>query len=348
MDLGGPLLSRDISTTAGDGSETSFAQEYFWNYHAWSRFATVGTSPLRPRTAQWGLVHRRYQALKQLGAGTYGTVYKAERRDKPQRGAVAMKVSRIDQTPELGMPETALREAALLTELRGHPNIVGLWHISCSKADKLYLVCELLDMDLKSYVRRLPTRQLPLPEAKRVAKALLSALAHCHARGILHRDLKPHNILVSRDLTQIKLADFGLGRWQMRAEKTLTHEVVTLWYRPPEILLGSCRYDASADVWSAGCVVAELLAGRALFPGTSEIDTLYRIFTLLGTPTEWPSMAFEERTVFPAFPGDPDLWDSLQIPEDLNARHLLEQMLQTVPQRRPTAAECLRHPWFLD
>eukprot|EP01054_Gregarina_sp_Poly1_P001074 Gregarina_sp_Poly_1__1073@NODE_1262_length_4582_cov_113_342193_g857_i0_p3_GENE_NODE_1262_length_4582_cov_113_342193_g857_i0NODE_1262_length_4582_cov_113_342193_g857_i0_p3_ORF_typecomplete_len230_score14_50Pkinase/PF00069_25/4_5e29Pkinase_Tyr/PF07714_17/1_6e19Kinaselike/PF14531_6/0_0012Kdo/PF06293_14/0_0049FTA2/PF13095_6/1_9_NODE_1262_length_4582_cov_113_342193_g857_i037504439 len=168
-----------------------FAFNYFLNYHSASLFATQPNVMLN-RSMQWSFEHRKYQCLKQLGCGTYGTVYKAERRDRgEQHNAVAMKVCRIDQSPELGLPETAVREAALLIELRGHPNIMNLLNISCSRADKLYLVCELLDMDLKAYIRRSPTRRLPIKETQHISRCLLRGLAYCHSRGVLHRDLKP-------------------------------------------------------------------------------------------------------------------------------------------------------------
>eukprot|EP01055_Gregarina_sp_Pseudo9_P001947 Gregarina_sp_Pseudo_9__1946@NODE_233_length_3487_cov_75_999420_g217_i0_p1_GENE_NODE_233_length_3487_cov_75_999420_g217_i0NODE_233_length_3487_cov_75_999420_g217_i0_p1_ORF_typecomplete_len373_score0_00Pkinase/PF00069_25/8_2e66Pkinase_Tyr/PF07714_17/5_1e42Kinaselike/PF14531_6/3_1e12Kdo/PF06293_14/9e10Pkinase_fungal/PF17667_1/1_2e05RIO1/PF01163_22/5_5e05WaaY/PF06176_11/7_6e05APH/PF01636_23/0_00015Haspin_kinase/PF12330_8/0_011FTA2/PF13095_6/0_041EcKinase/PF02958_20/2_2e02EcKinase/PF02958_20/0_13YrbL len=358
-----PLSSYSTSTSIRDSEDTtSFRKgaddsggrqhvyDYFARYHSGSFCSTHSNLEAMSRAVQWSLEHRKYQCLKQLGAGTYGTVYKAERRDRGQHNAVAMKVCRIDQSPELGLPETAVREAALLVELRGHPNVMNLWTVSCSKADKLYLVCELLDMDLKSYLRRHPVRQLLWTEARHVARCLLKGLAHCHARGIVHRDLKPHNILVSRNLSQVKIADFGLGRWLHNSNKTLTHEVVTLWYRPPEVLLGDCRYDASIDIWSAGCVIVEMLTGKPLFQGTSEIDTLFKIFKLLGTPTieEWPEMAFEDRAIFPTFPGEPEPFKCLLLGHDYqDLWGLLKGMLSVVPSKRPTSWECLQHPWIL-
>eukprot|EP01053_Blabericola_migrator_P006813 Blabericola_migrator_1__6812@NODE_344_length_9579_cov_221_075799_g277_i0_p3_GENE_NODE_344_length_9579_cov_221_075799_g277_i0NODE_344_length_9579_cov_221_075799_g277_i0_p3_ORF_typecomplete_len362_score59_57Pkinase/PF00069_25/1_6e65Pkinase_Tyr/PF07714_17/2_3e40Kinaselike/PF14531_6/5_4e13Kdo/PF06293_14/8_7e10Pkinase_fungal/PF17667_1/2_9e03Pkinase_fungal/PF17667_1/5e06APH/PF01636_23/0_00065APH/PF01636_23/7_7e02WaaY/PF06176_11/0_00075RIO1/PF01163_22/0_0014FTA2/PF13095_6/25FTA2/PF13095_6/0_11Haspin_ki len=327
-------------------NDTTAALSYFQNYHTASVFHRDKPTTYRP--FQWSLEHRRYQPVKELGSGTYGTVYKAERRDRMQIGAVAMKVSRIDQTPEVGLPETAVREAALLTELKGHPNIVTLFSVSCSRADKLYLVCELLDMDLKSFMRRAPNKRLTVLEAKHVSRCLLRGLAHCHTKGIIHRDLKPHNVLVSRDLSSVKLADFGLGRWLHNPSKTLTHDVVTLWYRAPEILLGHCRYDASIDVWAAGCVILELLTGHPLYPGCSEIDTLFKIFNLMGTPTaeEWPEMAFEDRAIFPNFPGKLRPFEDLGLPEDELLKDLLQRILRVVPEQRPSARECLEHPWL--
>lgn len=344
------VASKKGGTFVGeDYSDRQVVYEYFSNYHRASFSAKHSSLAGMSRVAQWSLEHRKYQCLKQLGQGTYGTVYKAERRDRGQHNAVALKVCRIDQSPELGLPETAVREAALLVELRGHPNIMELWSISCSKADKLYLVCELMDMDLRSYVRRSPNRRLSLSDVRHITRGLLMGLVHCHSRGIVHRDLKPHNILVSRDLKDVKIADFGLGRWLHNSCKTLTHEVVTLWYRPPEVLLGDCRYDASVDIWSAGCVIVELLTGKALFAGTSEIDTLFKIFKLFGTPTaeEWPNFAFEERSIFPTFPGEEDPFESLEFfPQDDRIRQLLKQMLSIVPSRRPTSWECLQNSWL--
>lgn len=120
---------------------------------------------------------------------------------------------------------------------------------------------------------------------------LMQGLAFCHHRRVIHRDLKPQNLLIDR-AGYIKIGDFGLARSITLPVRVYTHEVITLWYRSPEILLGTDYYGPSVDLWSLGCIFAEMLTKRALFSGDSEIDQLYRIFRVLGTPTEslWPSM----------------------------------------------------------
>jgi serine/threonine protein kinase len=161
---------------------------------------------------------------------------------------------------------------------------------------RLYLVFEFVDMDLKKYMDSVNG---PLePELIKVLRALgfctfshpprqsytyqmLSGLNYCHSRAILHRDLKPQNILISLTTGVLKLADFGLARAFVPPIRPFTHEVVTLWYRPPEILLGGRTYSLPMDMWGVGCIIAEMLTKRPLFPGDSEVDQLFKIFRSL-------------------------------------------------------------------
>lgn len=289
--------------------------------------------------------------MKCLGSGTYGTVYKAE--SQLDQATIALKVCRLDQNPDEGLPETAIREVILLRELRGSPYVMQMHSVSCSRSsEKLYLMCELLDMDLRSYLKRQESRNhLPIPAIKYISRCLSKALLHCHSLNIIHRDVKPHNVLVSRDLAKVKLADFGLARWAHDPRKTLTHEVVTLWYRPPEVLLGNCRYDSKVDIWSVGCIMAELLSGSPLFPGDSEIDTLFRILRFVGTPSpsEWPVEAIEPYEVFPRFKATCDAALRQICPDPIAlGRDLLKRMLAFDPRKRPSAGECLSHPFLAD
>lgn len=153
-----------------------------------------------------------------------------------------------------------------------------------------------------------------------------------------------HNILVKRDLSSIKVADFGLARILSAPGQPLTHDVVTLWYRSPELLLGECCYDESIDIWSLGCIAVELLRGEVLFRGDSEIDMLFRIFRVVGLPKadEWPRLPFEKRSIFPQMSGDISLLH-VQGP----ALDLIASMLSTDPKKRPSCLECLCHPWLM-
>lgn len=128
---------------------------------------------------------------KLLGQGTYGSVYKATATRAGIPPVIALKISRMDGNCDEPLPETCLREAVLLQELNGHDNVVKLYGLSCPSADTLYLLCELLDMDLRAYVKRQSSRALPLKSVKHIARSVIEALHHCHLKGIIHRDLKP-------------------------------------------------------------------------------------------------------------------------------------------------------------
>nr|QOY46749.1 cyclin-dependent kinase 2 [Ambystoma andersoni] len=227
-----------------------------------------------------------FQKVEKIGEGTYGVVYKA--RNKSTGETVALKKIRLDTETE-GVPSTAIREISLLKELN-HPNIVKLLDVIHTE-NKLYLVFEFLHQDLKKFMDGSSISGIPLPLIKSYLFQLLQGLAFCHSHRVLHRDLKPQNLLINAE-GAIKLADFGLARAFGVPVRTYTHEVVTLWYRAPEILLGCKYYSTAVDIWSLGCIFAEMITRRALFPGDSEIDQLFRIFRTLGTPDEvvWPGV----------------------------------------------------------
>ncbi|XP_045409655.1 cyclin-dependent kinase 2 isoform X3 [Lemur catta] len=227
-----------------------------------------------------------FQKVEKIGEGTYGVVYKA--RNKLTGEVVALKKIRLDTETE-GVPSTAIREISLLKELN-HPNIVKLLDVIHTE-NKLYLVFEFLHQDLKKFMDASALTGIPLPLIKSYLFQLLQGLAFCHSHRVLHRDLKPQNLLINAE-GAIKLADFGLARAFGVPVRTYTHEVVTLWYRAPEILLGCKYYSTAVDIWSLGCIFAEMVTRRALFPGDSEIDQLFRIFRTLGTPDEvvWPGV----------------------------------------------------------
>ena len=206
----------------------------------------------------------KYEKLERIGEGTYGVVYKA--RDLDTGHIYALKKIRLESEDE-GIPSTAIREIALLKELQ-HTNIVRLVNVLHTDK-KLTLVFEYLDQDLKKLLDTLGPEGLPLADVKSFLYQLLNGIAKCHQHKVLHRDLKPQNLLINREGI-LKLADFGLARAFGIPVKNFTHEVVTLWYRAPDILLGSKNYSTSVDIWSVGCIFAEIVNRKALFAGNNE------------------------------------------------------------------------------
>jgi len=212
--------------------------------------------------------------------------------------------------------------------------------------NRLYLVFEFVDFDLKKYIDSINGPMSPKLVQSYLFQMLV-ALNFCHSRRVLHRDLKPQNLLIDKKGT-LKLADFGLGRAFAVPLRSFTHEVVTLWYRAPEILLGGKLYATPIDMWSVGCIFAEMVTKNPLFPGDSEIDQLYRIFRVLGTPNEevWPGVVDlpNYKTTFPH-------WRSTDIARsvpglDANGCDLLSKMLAYDPAKRISAQSAMKHPYF--
>jgi len=197
-------------------------------------------------------------------------------------------------------------------------------------------------------------RNITPKNVKTMLRQLVEGIGFCHARRILHRDLKPQNLLVDTvdGVDTLKIADFGLARAVQRPVRKYTKEVVTLWYRPPEILLGLTHYSAPVDMWAVGCIFAELAQAKhiPMFPGDSEIDQIFRIFRTRGTPTEddWAGVSD-----LPDFNLGFPQWKRRALPEllpDLGEAgiDMLEKLLVYDPAQRMTARQCLRHPFFAD
>nr|XP_020471631.1 cyclin-dependent kinase 16-like isoform X3 [Monopterus albus] len=282
-----------------------------------------------------------YIKLDKLGEGTYATVFKG--RSKLTDNLVALKEIRLEH--EEGAPCTAIREVSLLKDLK-HANIVTLHDII--HTDKcLTLVFEYLEKDLKQYMDDCGNI-MSVHNVKIFLFQLLRGLAYCHRRKVLHRDLKPQNLLIN-EKGELKLADFGLARAKSVPTKTYSNEVVTLWYRPPDVLLGSTEYSTPIDMWGVGCIFYEMITGRPLFPGSTVEDELHLIFRILGTPTEetWPIIATSEEFKtysFPRYHAEPLVNHAPRI--DTDGLDLLSVLLQFDAKKRVSAEDALRHSYF--
>ncbi|KAJ9593274.1 hypothetical protein L9F63_015149 [Diploptera punctata] len=287
---------------------------------------------------------QKYEKLEKIGEGTYGTVFKAKNRETHE--IVALKRVRLDDDDEV-MPSSALREICLLKELK-HKNIVRLYDVLHSDK-KLTLVFEHCDQDLKKYFDSL-NGEIDPDIVKSFMYQLLRGLAFCHSHNVLHRDLKPQNLLINKN-GELKLADFGLARAFGIPVKCYSAEVVTLWYRPPDVLFGAKLYTTSIDMWSAGCIFAELAnAGRPLFPGSDVDDQLKRIFKLLGTPTEETWAGIIQLPDYKPFPMYHPSMSFSQVVPKLNSkgRDLLQRLLVCNPALRLPAEDAMTHPYFSD
>ncbi|CAG7786988.1 unnamed protein product [Allacma fusca] len=282
-----------------------------------------------------------YIKLDKLGEGTYATVFKG--RSRLTESLVALKEIRLEH--EEGAPCTAIREVSLLKELR-HANIVTL-HDIVHTEKSLTLVFEYLDRDLKQYMDSCGG-VLSINNVKLFLFQLLRGLAYCHKRRILHRDLKPQNLLIN-ERGELKLADFGLARAKSVPTKTYSNEVVTLWYRPPDVLLGTTEYSTPIDMWGVGCIFCEMASGRPLFPGSTVEDQLKLIFRTLGTPTDetWSQINTNEEYLaykFEQWPPEPLVTRAPRL--DIEGVDLLAKFLRYEAKCRISAAEAMQHPYL--
>jgi serine/threonine protein kinase len=284
-----------------------------------------------------------YEIRNWIGEGQYGLVYEGVARATGER--VALKRIALDE--EEGVPATAIREVASLKSLT-HANIVRLLDVLCNPTrSSLTFVFEFMEGDLRQFVKA--KQPLEADTIRRIFFQILLGVSFSHAQRVIHRDLKPQNILIRDGVP--KIADFGLARAVTTPHMPFTREVVTLWYRAPEILLGSSRYSTPVDMWSCGCILAEMATGQALFNGDSEFGTLMRIFELCGTPTDDNFPGVSE---LPHFSKSFPQWKSPKFDQVLVAGPnltergllLLQGLLAYPSTDRTTPRKACRHSYF--
>ncbi|KAK4457213.1 PaMpk1 mitogen-activated protein kinase encoded by the PaMpk1 protein [Cladorrhinum samala] len=297
------------------------------------------------------IVDERYTVTKELGQGAYGIVCAAVN-NQTNEGVAIKKVTNVFSKKILA--KRALREIKLLQHFRGHRNITCLYDMDIPRPDSFnetYLYEELMECDLAAIIRS----GQPLTDAhfQSFIYQILCGLKYIHSANVLHRDLKPGNLLVNADC-ELKICDFGLARGFSNDVNEnagyMTEYVATRWYRAPEIMLSFQNYTKAIDVWSVGCILAELLGGKPFFKGRDYVDQLNQILHILGTPDEATlsrigspraqeyvrNLPYMAKKPFPAlFPN--------QNPDALT---LLDRMLAFDPERRITVEEALEHPYL--
>jgi mitogen-activated protein kinase 15 len=297
-------------------------------------------------------VLRKYEILQRLGRGAYGIVWKAVSRKNNQ--IVALKKC-FDAFQNSTDAQRTFREIMYLQELHGHDNIVGIQNVLRAENDRdIYIVTDFMESDLHAVIKGGILEEV---HKQYVLYQIVRALKYMHSGELIHRDIKPSNILLNADCT-IKLCDFGLARsvattagFLYDTNPVMTDYVATRWYRAPEILLGSPYYTKGVDIWAVGCILAEMLVGKPVFPGTSTLDQLERVLTVTGVPTAEDIESIQSpfaitmlgslnvsngrKALVQLFPkATPDMLD------------LLEQCFRFNPNKRPTAKELLSHPLF--
>ncbi|XP_039057239.1 cyclin-dependent kinase F-4-like isoform X1 [Hibiscus syriacus] len=281
----------------------------------------------------------RYKLIKEIGDGTFGTVWRAINKLSGEVVAIKKMKKKYFSWEEC----VNLREVKSLRKMN-HPNIVKLKEV-IRENDILYFVFEYMEYNLYQLMKD-REKLFSEVEIRNWCFQVFQGLEYMHQRGYFHRDLKPENLLVTKDI--IKIADFGLAR-EISSHPPYTEYVSTRWYRAPEVLLQSYLYTAKVDMWAMGAIMAELFTLRPLFPGTSEADEIYKICSVVGTPTEdsWPDGLNLARTINYRFPEFTGVHFSALIPSASDdAINLITSLCSLDPCRRPTAAEALQHPFF--
>jgi len=294
-------------------------------------------------------VLRKYEVSQKLGKGAYGIVWKSI--DKKTKETVALKKI-FDAFQNATDAQRTFREIMFLQELHGHENIIKLLNVLKADNDRdIYLVFEYMETDLHAVIRANILEDI---HKQYTIYQLLKALKYMHSGNVLHRDIKPSNLLLNSECL-VKVADFGLARSitslesMTEANPVLTEYVATRWYRAPEILLGSTKYTKGVDMWSIGCILGELLGGKAMFPGNSTMNQLDLIIEVTGRPSaediEAIKSPFAGTMLESLPPSNPRSLTDMYPQASPEALDLLRRLLQFNPDKRITAEEALAHPF---
>ncbi|KMT04645.1 hypothetical protein BVRB_8g182980 [Beta vulgaris subsp. vulgaris] len=283
----------------------------------------------------------KYRAIKEVGEGTFGSVWSAINTQTGEVVAIKKMKKKYDSWEECKY----LREIKPLLKMNTHPNIVKLREV-IKEHDILYLVFEYMECNLYQLIQKTGRNLFSEDQVRNWCFQVFQALAYMHQQGYFHRDLKPENLLVSNNV--IKLADFGSAR-EINSEPPYTEYISTRWYRAPEVMLKSPIYTSAVDMWAMGVIMAELFTLQPLFPGLNEADEMYKICSVIGTPTEssWPHGLWLARGMNYQFPYFPGVHLSTLMPSvSDDATSLIRSLCSWDPLKRPTAAQVLQHPFF--
>mmetsp|Transcript_32771 Transcript_32771/g.103686 ORF Transcript_32771/g.103686 Transcript_32771/m.103686 type:complete len:366 (-) Transcript_32771:161-1258(-) len=300
----------------------------------------------------FGGLDDEYEVTKQLGEGAYGVV--AAARHKATNTKVAIKKIK-DAVEDKDQGKLLLRELKLLRHFRGHENIICIKDIierpeGKSKFKDIFIVTDLMDTDLHKIIRS--SQPLSDDHVRYFVYQIVRGLKFIHSANVMHRDLKPNNLLVNANC-DLKICDLGLARLSAELENSfsMTVYVVTRWYRAPELLLGKRDYDKSIDMWAVGCILAELLGRKALFPGRDYVDMLKRQIAKIGNPPieDQQHVSEKAKNFLAGFPKEtPPGWKHEFPNASSQALDLLDSLLQFNPRKRLTAAQALSHPYMAE
>ncbi|OVA05392.1 Protein kinase domain [Macleaya cordata] len=281
----------------------------------------------------------RYNIIREVGEGSFGSVCRAINKQTGEAVAIKRIKKKFDSWEEC----LNLREVKSLRKMN-HPNIVKLREV-IRENEILYFVFEYMECNLYELISE-QANYFSEAEVRRWCFKIFQALLYMHRCGYFHRDLKPENLLVTKDV--IKIADFGLAR-EICSQPPYTDYVSTRWYRAPEVLLKSPTYNSAVDMWAMGAIMAELFTLHPLFPGSSEVDQMYKICSVIGSPNQnsWPEGLQLANSINYQFPQLPGVHLSALVPyASEDAISLITSLCSWDPNKRPTAAEVLQHPFF--